>query len=890
MRSNAFAKVSAFNQLYSSWFEESSRIEKEKTKQESRHKARLAEIDRILNDKFKYAGETYDAEVETARLTNKKAIQGYQASAKKIDETVTWLTYKSPKTAPTKMAPAAPDIAHMQVMVEKTNDSKLWARTKRAASTIATDIAGAKADTPIKVDGYYSRRGMLADLLGLADAGRAYYDNLVRQSNEVLEATKKSAKAKKEEQDRRAQNTARQDAEEENKVFAAAIGKLNAAQKMAWDSYCADLNKMQIGNYVKGEALLADVLGVSVSSKPWSAGFTFPDRPSEGYPLGTGIFPVKAQGTALKQLSQHLGKAYQNGVAGIVWEKFCAPDIKPIWLSCSTSVSEAESAARLVVGSWMRLLPGGMTRVIYCDPVNRGTGIGVLNHLLGGDDGKSSRGGLVLENVATTPQEISQALQMENNKLGEIGTKLGSIRSVAEYNDIAFKNGAPTLPYTLIVVDRIESDSVDPASLKALSAIADNMGRFGYGLFIIEGPRACCADDKRRTEALEGLKSRATVLKQTKGSEFRREAGGSIRLFQDNSGGVVNTRVDRAFVDEFLKAYDAWENTPIVCDASRFIDPEGDAVGGRRTISSAINGDITIPFAVASDNSLAKMSFGKFPNISTLITGSVRSGKTVCLHTLITQLAATFSPEELELWLVDFKGTEFTRYRNNPLPHVRLIGLTEDPYFTDALLDKIDEEFSQRKEYLQKAFVGKVDDYNNLSNKPDGCPDYLRHIVLIIDEFGVMSDFLRKTRDKRLDNALRVYPALGLYCLFANQSVTLNDSNLFGADAAAQITGRVGFYNSNTGEFRKLFPFDFCGRDSGGSLPESYQMSDHRCILYDGSTYTLCKPVFYTTQKEAKPGEVSDLERVVNRCATLYGKSSDCFVMSECERSNLNRN
>ena len=64
-----------------------------------------------------------------------------------------------------------------------------------------------------------------------------------------------------------------------------------------------------------------------------------------------------------------------------------------------------------------------------------------------------------------------------------------------------------------------------------------------------------------------------------------------------------------------------------------------------------------------------------------LVGGDVRMGKTNLLHVLISQLALRYPPEELELYLLDFKEVEFDAYLTERLPHARAITSRTDREF-----------------------------------------------------------------------------------------------------------------------------------------------------------------------------------------------------------------
>ena len=87
-----------------------------------------------------------------------------------------------------------------------------------------------------------------------------------------------------------------------------------------------------------------------------------------------------------------------------------------------------------------------------------------------------------------------------------------------------------------------------------------------------------------------------------------------------------------------------------------------------------------------------------------LIGGPSGSGKTNLLLAMISALAARYGPDELELYLLDFKeGVSFAQFapgrpRETWLPHARLIGvnINTDREFGLALLRYLSEEMRRR--------------------------------------------------------------------------------------------------------------------------------------------------------------------------------------------------
>src|SRR3569833_1363059 len=121
--------------------------------------------------------------------------------------------------------------------------------------------------------------------------------------------------------------------------------------------------------------------------------------------------------------------------------------------------------------------------------------------------------------------------------------------------------------------------------------------------------------------------------------------------------------------------------------------------------------------------------------------GPPGSGKTIFLYALIGSLAARYSPDELELYLLDFKeGVSFARLASGRtdktwLPHARLIGvnINNDREFGVALLRFLGRELERRGAAAREHEVTKLEELR--AADPDG---HWPRIVAVIDEFQVL--------------------------------------------------------------------------------------------------------------------------------------------------------
>lgn len=175
-----------------------------------------------------------------------------------------------------------------------------------------------------------------------------------------------------------------------------------------------------------------------------------------------------------------------------------------------------------------------------------------------------------------------------------------------------------------------------------------------------------------------------------------------------------------------------------------------------------------IPYGIDENGKILSLSFEQ-DNFSTFVCGAAGSGKSTLLHTIITGLIENNHPDDIELWLIDYKMVEFSRYIEHRPPHVRYIILDQSPELVYDIIDRLTEIMIKR----QNIFKGR---WNELKDVP---PDkYMPAIMVIIDEFPVMSqtiaDSINYTENymDKLDLLLSKGRGLGIHFIFASQNYT----------------------------------------------------------------------------------------------------------------------
>jgi hypothetical protein len=150
-----------------------------------------------------------------------------------------------------------------------------------------------------------------------------------------------------------------------------------------------------------------------------------------------------------------------------------------------------------------------------------------------------------------------------------------------------------------------------------------------------------------------------------------------------------------------------------------------------------------------------------------LVGGDVRMGKTNLLHVLISQLALKYPPEELELYLLDFKEVEFDAYLTERLPHARAITSRTDREFGLSMLRRFHDEIDRRARLCREARVTDLPDYRHETGQ------VLARALVIMDEFQVLfseEDRLAREAGRLLADIAKRGAAFGLHLLLATQS------------------------------------------------------------------------------------------------------------------------
>ena len=165
------------------------------------------------------------------------------------------------------------------------------------------------------------------------------------------------------------------------------------------------------------------------------------------------------------------------------------------------------------------------------------------------------------------------------------------------------------------------------------------------------------------------------------------------------------------------------------------------------------------------------------------LTGSPGSGKSVALKLFIRNACASYSPEELQLILVDLKGgVEMVPFAK--LPHSQFV-VSASAKVLRGIFSDLQSVMSSRLAKFVSVFekyqknCSNIDQYNNLIRNGEIAGELEARILLVVDECKSLFEENDKILRLALDDLLRKGRAAGIHFFFATQT---DERSQFGKD------------------------------------------------------------------------------------------------------------
>lgn len=214
-----------------------------------------------------------------------------------------------------------------------------------------------------------------------------------------------------------------------------------------------------------------------------------------------------------------------------------------------------------------------------------------------------------------------------------------------------------------------------------------------------------------------------------------------------------------------------------------------DANAWRR--KSSVDG-VEIPVGITGGNQRAVITVGHPAGTSHhgLVGGATGAGKSSLLHTMIMSTLLSYSAEEVQLVLIDFKeGDEFAPFARWDLPSIRSVTTTTKPELALASLEDVDHEWDYRASL-------RMDDYGRWRREHPG--EFMPRIIVIFDE--VQELLSPKTPNNIRERCLEIIGRLtrqgrshGIHVFLASQSFSnLDEIKALSANMGCRIALETG--------------------------------------------------------------------------------------------------
>ncbi|HEX7449729.1 MAG TPA: FtsK/SpoIIIE domain-containing protein [Pirellulales bacterium] len=426
-----------------------------------------------------------------------------------------------------------------------------------------------------------------------------------------------------------------------------------------------------------------------------------------------------------------------------------------------------DQAVEIMQAAMLRLattIPPGKVRFTVIDPVGLGQNFAAFMHL--GDFDEQ----LIGARIWTEPQQIEQRLADLTEQMEVVIQKYlrNEFETIEAYNEAA---GEVAEPFRYLVVANYPANFSDAACRRLISIVSSG-ARCGVHALISVDTKHPMPQGFKVSDLEQHCVNFAWQSEEEKFA-WKDADFGRLPLALDKAppGDVFSNIVRR--VGEAAK------------DASRVevpfsvIAPRDDQWWKADTRKG-----IQVALGPAGATKKQNLELGRGTSQHVLVAGKTGSGKSTLLHTLITNLAVTYSPKELELYLIDFKkGVEFKTYASYRLPHARVVSVESDREFGLSVLQRLDAEIRERGERFRDAGAQDVAGYRRNTGQD------LPRILLIIDEFQeffVEDDKLAQEVGLLFDRLVRQGRAFGMHVLLGSQT-------LGGAYSLARTTlGQMG--------------------------------------------------------------------------------------------------
>ncbi len=367
--------------------------------------------------------------------------------------------------------------------------------------------------------------------------------------------------------------------------------------------------------------------------------------------------------------------------------------------------------------------------------------------------------------------------------------KLAGFRDFAHYNEEA-KDRLPLKALFLSGVDALSKDAL---------YYLEKIMRFGSKNGVLSFVNL---ESEKNNKSAEDLKKHAEFFKDT--TSFERFKYLNMEVINDHG---IQSQHMKDFADK-IKAY--YEKKKAVKSELKALQKD------EKFWTESSQSKVSVPVGWDINHKEVCFEIGNEQN-HTLICDHSGSGKSNFLHVLIQNLAFYYAPNEVQLFLLDYKeGVEFNAYvADTPLEHARLVSVASSVGFGVSFLSWLCDEIKKRADRFKQFKVKDLSDYRKHDEMP--------RLIVVVDEFQVLFSDNKSTKavEGHLNTLLKKGRSYGVHLVLATQTMrggeinpsfkaqianrialpmdAEDSSSVLGDDAACELVRPEGIFNNNGG-------------------------------------------------------------------------------------------
>lgn len=517
------------------------------------------------------------------------------------------------------------------------------------------------------------------------------------------------------------------------------------------------MSDSDIGYYVK----------MVLSSIPVFEGYTCSTTIPEYVYFGDVTMEVAKKASIQPEVSQLITneatKALSPSTPGVITAKLpycqCLDDGISLFLNYSPSErKQYQDHLRMMLLKLFMAFPAGKLEATMIDPLELGETFALFTKL--GEE--QSR--IIDTKIWSQEKDISEAINILRQKLETMTQAYGNDKATRLKKE----------PVRVLAITDFPTGFTQNA-LRDLQAIVRKSASYGVCVFTWANTEEIAKLQTSQQSIFNEIKQMLHVASAVGNGALKLETAKSDNVYlhldsmtraQEHTHEIINTLTkgihhSQKKIERFVDMYDGIE------DPNNWF--------AENTVS-----EFSIPIGIKGANTIVKMIVGKTDGSTAhhaLIAGQTGAGKSTLLHTIIMSTLLNYSPDEAQLYLVDFKeGVEFKTYSKLNLPSIRVVAIDCEREFGLNILKELQKEMKRRYDlFKREADREEISDYREVTGNK------IPKILVVFDEVqelfrGASDDSISKECESILGELLTLGRAAGIHIILASQNFNLISS------------------------------------------------------------------------------------------------------------------